>query len=86
MGQYSSLVGKRVEAYYRAGDLHLSAIGTLVADSGKCIFLEERFSQGGKNKTMRVEIPYEYLIRIAPAEPERASPSSIHSPAARKQF
>lgn len=74
-----------MEAYYRAGDLHLSAIGTLVTDSGKGIFLEERFSQGGKNKTMRVEIPYEYLIRIAEAAPERASPSSIHSPATRKR-
>jgi hypothetical protein len=70
MGRYSSLDGKRVEALYRAGDIQLSAIGTLVSDSGKSVFVEERFLQNGKQKTMRVEIPYEFIIRLsALAEP-----------------
>jgi hypothetical protein len=70
MASYASLVGKRVEAHYRAADIQLTAIGILVSDSGKSIFVEERFSQGGKEKTMRVEIPYEFVIRVvvAPAE------------------
>jgi hypothetical protein len=34
---YEALLGKRVEAHYRASDLQLSAAGTLVADSGKSI-------------------------------------------------
>jgi len=78
MGSYASLVGKRVEAHYRAADIQLTAIGTLVFDSGKSIFLEERFSQGGKEKTMRVEIPYEFVIRVvvARAEPSGPGPSS----------
>ncbi|MGB0034749.1 MAG: hypothetical protein WBP79_04660, partial [Candidatus Acidiferrales bacterium] len=62
MESYSSLVGKRVEAHYRAGDMNLSAIGILESDSGKSIFLEERFTQGGREKKMRVEIPYECII------------------------
>jgi hypothetical protein len=65
MGRYSSLDGKRVEALYRAGDIQLSAIGTLVSDSGKSIFVEERFLQNGKQKTMRVEIPYGFIIRLS---------------------
>jgi hypothetical protein len=72
MARYTDLVGKRVEAHYRTGDIHLSAIGALVSDTGKSVFLEEHFSQGGKNKTIRVEIPYEYVLRIA-AAPEEAS-------------
>lgn len=62
--RYAVLVGKRVEAYYRASDLQLSAVGTLVADSGKSIFIEERFAQSGREKTLRIEIPYDYIVRV----------------------
>jgi len=65
MGLYTSLLGKRVDVRYRAGDIHLSAIATLVADTGDRISLEDRVSQGGKEKTIRTEIPYEYLLRIS---------------------
>jgi hypothetical protein len=64
---YSALLGKRVEAHYRASDLHLSAVGTLISDSGDSIVLEEHFSQNGRDKTIRVEIPYEYVIRVVEA-------------------
>ncbi len=74
MGSYASLVGKRVEAHYRAADIQLTAIGTLVSDSGKSIFVEERFSQGGKEKRMRVEIPYEFVIRVVVAQTQPAGP------------
>jgi hypothetical protein len=84
MGRFASLVGKRVEAHYRAGDIHLSAVGTLVTDTGKAIFIEERFSQGGKNKTMRVEIPYEYVVRIALATEAPPAPALPHSPKKRR--
>lgn len=86
MERYSALVGKRVEAHYRTGDIHLSAVGVLVSDTGKSVFLEERFSQGGKDKTIRVEIPYEYVLRIAVAAeavPARA-PSKPPSPAKKR--
>lgn len=73
MERYSTLVGKRVEAHYRTGDIHLSAVGVLVSDTGKSVFLEERFSQGGKDKTIRVEIPYEYVLRIAEADDKVAA-------------
>jgi len=77
---YSSFLGKRVEAHYRASDLHLSAVGTMVSDSGESIVLEERFLQNGKEKIMRVEIPYEYVIRIIEtAENSVASPPSSRS-------
>jgi len=62
--RYAALVGKRVEAYYRAGDVHMSAVGTLVADNGKSICIEENFSQLGRNKLLRVDIPYDYIIRV----------------------
>jgi len=62
--RYAALVGKQVEAYYRAGDVHMSAVGTLVTDNGKSISVESRFSQSGRSKTLRVEIPYDYIIRV----------------------
>jgi hypothetical protein len=74
MVRYSSLVGRRVEAQYRAGDIHMSAVGTLVSDSGKSVFIEDRFSLGGREKTVRVEIPYEYVIRIAEVHPKPNPP------------
>lgn len=74
---YSSLLGKRVEVHYRASDLHLSAVGTLVSDSAKSVVLEERFLQNGREKAMRVEIPYQYVIRVVEAvEKVPVSPSS----------
>jgi len=67
MRRFNSLVGKRVQASYRAGDIHLTAAGILVEDSGESISIEERFSQGGKEKMMRVEIPYSRVIHITEA-------------------
>jgi hypothetical protein len=74
--RYAALLGKRVEAYYRASDLQLSAVGTLVADDGKSIFIEEQFSQSGKKKTLRVEIPYDYVVRVTESNGDQPSTSS----------
>ena len=76
MGRYSSLAGKRVEAQYRAGEIHQRSVGTLVADNGSSITIEEHFAQGGRKKTMRVEIPYEYVIRVIEAPKNSESPAS----------
>ena len=84
MGRYAALVGKRVEAHYRAGDIHLSAVGTLATDTGKAVFIEERFAQGGKNKAMRVEIPYEYVVRITEAREEPPVPMPTPIPKRRR--
>ena len=64
MARYSALLGHRVEVQYRAGDLLLPAAGTLAADSGRSIFLEQNFEQRGQHKHFRWEIPYQYLVRI----------------------
>ncbi len=87
MARYFHLLGRRVEVEYRAGDLLLPASGTLVADSGRSVFLEERFCQRGKVKTFRWEIPYQCVIRLAEstapaAAPEPASPESSEAAAA----
>lgn len=75
MARYESFVGKRVEAQYRAAEIQLSAVGTLIFDSGRFVILEDRFSADGTNKTMRVEIPYEYLIRLAETKADPSAPS-----------
>ena len=85
MGRYSSLVGKRVEAHYRAADIQLSAVGILVSDSGKSIFLEDRFSLGGREKTMRVEIPYPFVIRVSETHAEPFRPTPIPALASKKK-
>jgi hypothetical protein len=84
MGRYSALLGKRVEAHYRAGDMQLSTTGTLASDTGKAIFVEEHFSSGGKEKTMRVEIPYAYVMRVAEARDEATQPRSVPKPPKKK--
>jgi hypothetical protein len=84
MARYSELVGKRVEAHYRAGDLQLSTIGMLASDTGKAIFVQERFSSGGKEKTMRVEIPYSYVIRVVEVRDDAAQVRAVPKPTKKK--
>lgn len=76
MARYESLVGKRVEAQYRAAEMQLSVIGALLSDSGKSIIVEDRFSAGGRDKTLRVEIPYEYVISIVELKTNAGVPVS----------
>ncbi len=84
MARYTALVGKRVEAHYRAGDMQLSTSGTLGSDTGKAIYVEERFTSGGKEKTMRVEIPYAYVIRVAEIRDETTQPRGVLKPTKKK--
>ncbi len=76
MSRYQSLLGKRLEVHYRAGELYLTTAGTLAEDSGKSIFLEDRFSQRGKAKTLRLEIPYPCIIRISESGAASSSPQT----------
>jgi hypothetical protein len=64
MAKYVALLGRRVQVEYRAGDINLPAVGTLAADSGKSIFLEERFEKSESVKTFRWEIPYPCIVKI----------------------
>jgi hypothetical protein len=59
----------------------LPVTGTLVHDSGKSIYIEEHFVQCGKPKTLRVEIPYQCIVRISERskELEASSPSAESS-------
>src|SRR5271154_5428426 len=81
MARYTALVGKRVEAHYRAGDMQLSTIGTLGSDTGTAIFVEERFTSGGKEKKMRVGIPYAYARSVADIRVEATQPRGVPKPA-----
>ena len=65
MKRYESFVGKRVEARYRAEYIYYSATGTLTLDNGSSIYIEDHFVQDGRNKTVRVEIPYECILGVA---------------------
>jgi hypothetical protein len=69
-------MGRRIEVTYRAGDVVLPAKGTLAADSGKSIFLEEHYKQSGSAKTFRWEIPYNCILEI------REVPEGPRTPAA----
>jgi hypothetical protein len=64
MARYSALLGRRIEVTYRAGDIVLPATGSLAADSGKSIFLEESYHQKNNVKTFRWEIPYPCIVHL----------------------
>jgi hypothetical protein len=70
LARYSSLLGRRVEVVYRLGLIHLLAAGTLVADSGKCIFVEQRLSRPNYAKTFHLKIPYHCIIRLNGSDPD----------------
>jgi hypothetical protein len=64
MAKYVALLGRRVHVEYRAGEVTLPAVGTLAADSGKSIFLEERFEKSESVRTFRWEIPYQCILKM----------------------
>lgn len=66
MAEFTSLIGKRVEVNYRAGDIRMTATGTLAIDSGEFIRIEDRLSNTGCEKTLRLEIPYPSVLRVRP--------------------
>jgi hypothetical protein len=77
MARYSALLGRLVEVRYRTGAILLPATGTLAADSGKSIFLENHFNRHQDVKTFRWEIPYKSIVdltesRAAELQPETA--------------
>jgi hypothetical protein len=82
MARYSSLLGRRVEVHYRAGDILLPASGTLVADSGRSIFLEQHLMQRGLLKHFRWEIPYQYIVRLEEVAGAAVAVSNAGAPAA----
>ena len=86
MARYSPFLGRRVEVQYRANDIVLPASGTLVADSGRSIFLEQLLELRGQHRHFRWEIPYQYIVRIeekpdnqmsAAAEPAAVAKDSV---------
>jgi hypothetical protein len=91
MAKYSALLGQRVDVRYRAGEIVLPATGRLVADSGRSIFLEDRFLRGNRNCTFRWEIPYECILQVTesldpgatgetpPAGEEPSRPATLRS-------
>ena len=64
MARYSGLLGRRIQVHYRSGEIILPATGTLAADSGKSIFLEEQVAQGSELKKFRWEISYPQIVRL----------------------
>jgi hypothetical protein len=91
MACYSQLLGHKVTVEYRVGDILLPASATLVADSGRSIFLEQHLEQRGKRSYFRWEIPYRCIHRLeeervpglqGSAEPVPASAHPAHLTAA----
>jgi len=82
MARYSSFLGRRVEVHYRAGDILLPASGTLVADSGRSIFLEQHLLQRGLLKHFRWEIPYQYIVRLEEVPEAAVAAGNPEAPAA----
>jgi hypothetical protein len=70
VNKYDYFLGKRVEARYRTGHIYYTATGILAIDNGSSIFVEDHFSQDGRPKTIRVEIPYECVLAIVELKPD----------------
>jgi hypothetical protein len=79
MASYSQLLGRNITVQYRTGGFLLPASGTLVADSGRSIFLEQHLLVRGKQTYFRWEIPYQYIHRLeeVPAPADQPVPEGI---------
>ena len=76
MASFAQFLGRKVTVQYRVGDVLLPASGTLAADSGRSIFLEQHVEQRGKQSYFRWEIPYQYIHRIEEAEETPEPPAA----------
>jgi hypothetical protein len=76
MASYSRFLGRKVTVQYRVGEILLPASGTLAADSGRSIFLEQHIEQRGKRSYFRWEIPYQFIHRIEPATESPEGPGA----------
>ncbi len=88
MGRYTHLVGRRVGLSYRDGTTTLLARGTLVADSGDSISIEDRHADS--NETLRWKVPYPRIVRVvesdsAPASDQEPVPKATQSPSFRRR-
>ena len=83
MASYAQFFGRKVSVSYRVGDVLIPASGTLVADSGRSIFLEQHLELRGRVNYFRWEIPYPYIHRLAepPEQDESPVSSEQHQPA-----
>ena len=85
MASYSQFLGRKVTVCYRVGDVLIPASGTLVADSGRSIFLEQHLEQRGRLNYFRWEIPYPYIHRLAELSEsekgETSNPAQQNEPA-----
>ena len=79
MASYSQFIGRHITVQYRTAGLLLPASGTLVADSGRSIFLEQHMHIRGKLSYFRWEIPYQYIHHIHRLQ-ESAAPASESAP------
>jgi hypothetical protein len=75
MARYSGLLGRRVEVHYRTGEILMPVTGTLAADSGKSIFLEEHFHHEQQVKSFRWEIPYRSIVELSESTPQSQQPT-----------
>src|SRR5260221_14766991 len=80
MASFAQFLGRKVTVQYRVGDVLLPASGTLAADSGRSIFLEQHVEHRGKRIYFRWEIPYRFFHRIEEAEEPRSHLRPPRSP------
>jgi len=81
MARYSALLGRRVEVHYRSGDVVLPVTGTLAADSGRSIFLQEIFQCAGQVQSFRWEIFYRSILSLVESPSQVAGhPSTANFP------
>jgi len=85
MASFAQFLGRKVTVQYRVGDVLLPASGTLAADSGRSIFLEQHVEQRGKRSYFRWEIPYQYIHRIEEAEETPEPPAAPNAVPAEAQ-
>lgn len=87
MASYAQYLGRKVTVSYRVGDVVIPASGTLVADSGRSIFLEQHLEQRGRMSYFRWEIPYPYIHRLSdtPEPVEASEPAKDEAPAAKPE-
>ena len=64
MARYAAFLGRLVQVRYRAGGILLPATGTLAADSGKSIFLENHSRERQDVEKFRWEIPYRSIVDL----------------------
>lgn len=71
MPRYTSLLGRRVELFYRFCGIEMFVSGVVLGHSGDSILIEQHADQYGGLPKFQLAIPFSWILSLSECNPDR---------------